>query len=199
MRIPCMVLVTMVLAACAEPAEEVEVGTEAVANAPAAPACSNGVDDDGDGRVDFPADWECDSYADPSEGGDQWSPISHECGSTWWTSEDERSRVLTVTIYSADDTEADRLNALRLCGHNSKLEAQVHRCRDVCDATGECKLSMDLTGITDILPCECKLEIRDNPWRRYFWECKRTALLPPRAQMSCGACTAPPPHPVRQE
>jgi len=37
------------------------------ANAPPGPACSNGIDDDGDGRIDFPADPQCSSAADPSE------------------------------------------------------------------------------------------------------------------------------------
>jgi len=36
----------------------------------AKPACSNGIDDDGDGRTDFPSDTECRSYEDPSEAPD---------------------------------------------------------------------------------------------------------------------------------
>ena len=35
--------------------------------APPGPACSNGVDDDGDGRIDFPDDPQCSSPTDPSE------------------------------------------------------------------------------------------------------------------------------------
>jgi DNA-binding beta-propeller fold protein YncE len=35
--------------------------------APPGPACSNGVDDDGDGRIDFPDDPQCSSPDDPSE------------------------------------------------------------------------------------------------------------------------------------
>jgi hypothetical protein len=37
---------------------------------PVKPACSNGVDDDGDARTDFPQDPECRSFEDPSEAPD---------------------------------------------------------------------------------------------------------------------------------
>lgn len=201
------------LAACTE--AEVDVGTERAAletfppQPPPWPQCSNGIDDDGDGRIDFPNDRGCDGFDDNDETDNGSLITNHACGDEFTANGNQRSRLIEAFGYSTlvdeDDDAAARARALAKCQDNSNFTAQMHGCTYTCAGPGpsdRCQLWFDLANHTVIQPCTCEKFPREGATTIVWtWQCTRIALLAPNAAMGCKSClpVAPPPRPVKQE